>query len=434
MKKEVLISCDALVIGMFVSRLDRPWNETRFPFEGILISSPEDIEKFKQTCTFVYVDVEQGLQPQTGPWLKTDRSKFSTEITKIRPVGKAKHPELQVDRAIERLEYEALRKTTYEKSEAFTPEVKTAHHVSNGLAGGHVQLMHDLKYGRDLDLDVVQVGVSDMVDSVIRNPDAMIWVVQLKKLDEYSYSRALGTSVWCATFGRHLGLEKDTIEKLALGGLLLDIGKSYLPVDLLRKKGALSVDEIQIMHSHVELGINVLTTGANESNIEKLNINILQMITTHHERSDGSGYPQRLINQNIPIFGRIAGISDSYDAMTSRRPYSDAGPLNPHEAIADLYELRDSKFQSELVEQFIQTVGLYPAGSLVELNTGQIGVVVEINPLRRLRPKLLLLLDENKTQYKEFDHLDLSETDETTQLKRGLPPGAYGIDMRELFL
>ncbi|MCP4126488.1 MAG: DUF3391 domain-containing protein [Gammaproteobacteria bacterium] len=432
MKKEVLISIDALMVGMFVSRLDRPWIETPAPIEGIKITSPEDIDKIRKYSNYVYVDVEQGIPPHTGPWVGS--TGFKTQILEVHAVGKGQHPESEITHDIEHHEYQVLRKTTYEKSKKFSPEVKTATKVSESLSGGHTQLMHDLKNGREIDLDVVKAGVSDMVESVIRNPDAMIWVVQLKKLDEYTYSRALGTSVWCATFGRHLGLEKTTIDQLALGGLLLDIGKSQIPVDLLKKKDVLSEDELQIMHSHVELGIKTLTTSLEKSVMVKLNINILQMITTHHERADGSGYPQGLPNQNIPIFGRIAGICDSYDAITSQRPYSDAGAHTPHAAIADLYELRGSKFQAELVEQFIQTVGLYPTGSLVELNTGQVGVVVEINALHRLQPRVMLLLDENKEQYAEFKYLNLSTTDETIGLKGGLPPGAYGIDMHDLFL
>lgn len=158
------------------------------------------------------------------------------------------------------------------------------------------------------------------------------------------------------------------------------------------------------------------------------------MIATHHERADGSGYPQGLTNAEIPIFGRIAGIVDSFDAMTSKRPYVTSGPMPPHEAIAELYELRGKTFQGELVEQFIQTVGLYPTGSLVELNTGAVGAVIAVNGLRRLRPSIMLLLDENKEPLQEFKYVDLSLTEEKLSVATGLPPGTYGIDMKEIFL
>ena len=239
---------------------------------------------------------------------------------------------------------------------------------------------------------------------------------------------------FCAAFGRHLGLDKKDINRLALGGLLLDIGKSRLPVDLVRKRGDLSEDGLKQMHAHVDFSVKTLVAGANDTNGRRFDIEVLQMVATHHERADGSGYPQGLQNEDIPIFGRIAGIVDSFDAMTSERPYMDARPRSPHEAISELYGLRDSKFQAELVEQFIQAVGLYPTGSLVELNTGQVGAVVGINGLRRLQPTVMLLLDEHKEPYAEFQYLDLSTADHAIRVQRGLPPSAYGINMQELFL
>ena len=427
MKKEVKTSIDGIEVGMFISRLDRPWIKTPFDLEGVMITSKDDIERVRKFCNYVYVDVEQGVSPHPRYWILTSAPEMQV-------FGNTQHPKMQIIRDKERKEYQALRKTTYKKSEKFSAEVKTATKVSEELSENYTQFLKDLETGRDLDLNVVNAGISDMVGSVVRNPEAMMWIVQMKKTDEYTYSRALGTSVWCATFGRHLGLEKTSINRLALGGLLLDLGKSRLPIDLLKKKGKLSADEQIIMHDHAELGVKILATGINKPNGEDLDINTLHMVATHHERADGSGYPQGLKNQDIPIFGRIAGIVDSYDAMTSERPYIDEGPFTPHEAIADLYDLRGSKFQAELVEQFIQTVGLYPTGSLVELNTGQVGAVVEINGLRRLQPTLMLLLDENKEPYAEFKYLNLSAAGEDIKVERGLSPGAYGIDMRELFL
>lgn len=427
MKSEVKTTVDGLEVGMFISRLDRPWIKTPFDLEGILIKSQEDIERIRKYCSYVFVDVEQGVSPHPRYWILT-----STADQQL--FGEAPSASAKAATAAAKKEYQALRKTTYQKTERFSVEVETASRVSETLGHEYKELLGDLARGRDINLEVVKAGVSDMVESVTRNPAAMMWIVQLKKLDEYTYSRALGTSVWCATFGRHLGLELKSINQLALGGLLLDLGKSHLPSQILKKTGELSPDELKLIHNHVDLGVKILVSGADKSGNNRLGIEVLQMVATHHERYDGSGYPQGLLNGDIPIFGRIAGVVDSYDAMTSERPYKALHPQTPHEAIAELYNLRDSKFQAELVEQFIQTVGLYPTGSLVELNTGQVGTVVEINGLRRLQPRLMLLLDENKEPYQEFTYLDLSVADETVKVERGLAPGAFGINMRELFL
>ncbi len=411
---------------MYVSRLDRPWIKTPFDLEGIKITCDEEIERIRRYSNYVYVDVEQGASPNPRFWILTGEPKAQV-------FGETKRPRTRASPDSERREYQALRETTYQNSERFSVEISTAIEVSERLSGDYELLLKDLERGRDIDLNVVKEGISAMVESVVRNPAAMMWIVQLKGLDEYTYSRALGTSVWCATFGRHLGLEKKNIYRLALGGLLLDVGKSRLPPDLLKKRGKLSADEMKTMHEHVDLSVKTLITRAARPAGEQLDTEVLQMVATHHERADGSGYPQGLENTDIPIFGRIAGIVDSYDAMTSRRPYVEGGPHTPHEAIAELYDLRDSQFQAELVEQFIQTVGLYPTGSLVELSTGQVGAVVEVNGLRRLQPTVMLLLDERKEPC-EFMYLDLSTVGGAIKVERALPPGAYGINMQELFL
>lgn len=428
MKTEVKTSVDGLEIGMFVSRLDRPWIKTPFDLEGIKITSPEDIERIRKYCSYVYIDVEQGVSPDPRYWILNNAPEHQI-------FGEDPAPRSQAAIAEIKREYQSLRKTTYQNSEKFSVEVETAARTSEALSHEYKQLLSDLEKGREIDLSVVKAGVSDMVESVTRNPAAMMWIVQLKKLDEYSYSRALGTSVWCATFGRHLGLEVKSINKLAFGGLVLDLGKCRLPPAILHKKGGLTDDELKLVREHVDQSVRILIDNeSKKGGRNRLDFDVLQMVSTHHERYDGSGYPQGVTNDDIPMFGRIAGIVDSYDAMTSERPYMESRPLSPHEAITELYGLRDIKFQAELVEQFIQTVGLYPTGSLVELNTGQVGAVVETNGLRRLQPTLMLLLDENKEPYTEFKRLNLTTAGDAIRVERGLEPGAYGINMQELFL
>ncbi len=425
MKKEVKISVNGLDIGMFVSRLDRPWIKTPFALEGISIASKNDINNIRKYCNYVYVDVEKGSSPDPRHWILKEEP--STQL-----FAKPESVESRATRDKEKAQYAALRKTTYQTTTSLKDEVEVAKNVSEKITGNYKALLADLEHGRNLDLQTMETGISDMVDSVIRNPSAMMWIVHLKKIDEYTYSRALGTSVWCATFGRHLGLKKESINMLATGGLLLDLGKSRLPQELLKKAGKLSDDEMDCMHGHVDLGVKLLANSSTEA--KKPDIDIMQMVASHHERADGSGYPEGTPDEHIPLYGKIAGIVDSYDAMTSERPFLMSPPRPPHDAIAELYRIRGTKFQAELVEQFIQTVGLYPTGSLVELSTGEVGVVVAINGLRRLRPTVMLLLDEDKEPYPVFKHLNLHIMDDDIEISHGLPPSSYGINMEELFI
>lgn len=428
MKKEVKTSVDGLQIGMYVSRLDKPWLKTPFDLQGFQIMTSQDIERLRKYCNYVYVDVEAGASPAPRFWVLRQGLKAYTK-----PSNNSGNKKLSREKKVHN-EYTKLRKSTYENTTKFDAELETAGQVYEKISSDFQHVLANLNRGEGIDLKALNESISKVVDSIIRNPEAMSLVIKLKQLDDYTYTRSLGTSVWCATFGRHLGLDKQSIESLALGGLLLDTGKSKIPLELLKKKDALSSDEREQMRTHVDHGLRMLATPTRGSLNQKLPMEVLQMIATHHERADGSGYPQGLTNAEIPIFGRIAGIVDSFDAMTSKRPYVTSGPMPPHEAIAELYELRGKTFQGELVEQFIQTVGLYPTGSLVELNTGAVGAVIAVNGLRRLRPSIMILLDENKEPLQEFKYVDLSLTEEKLSVATGLPPGTYGIDMKEIFL
>jgi HD-GYP domain-containing protein (c-di-GMP phosphodiesterase class II) len=200
---------------------------------------------------------------------------------------------------------------------------------------------------------------------------------------------------------------------------------------LLSKKGPITDEEWKVLRSHVDHSVLIAraTPGIEDR--------VHQMVRHHHERYDGSGYQKGLVGRDIPIFGRIAAIADSYDAMTSVRAYRRAMP--PHEAMSELYELRGRLYQAELVEQFIQATGVYPTGSVVELTTGEVGIIIELNDMRRLLPKVMLVLDEQKTPKHDFQVLDLAQVNAggavaPVMIRQSLPPDAYGINPKEMFL
>lgn len=417
---ELKISIDGLEIGMFVSRLDKPWIDTPFSLEGLPIRCAEDIKVLRRYTSYVFVNTEEGPTPDPKYWVTFDPSELAYEG--------GKKPPVEADPEPRKNEYTRLKRVFYEIETSFEEEINTARIIKSQIKQDFKNILEHISENQTLDVEQLKKSISAAVSSILRNPSAFSLLTQLEKSDEYSYSHALSTSIWCAQFGRHLGLERKDIEQLALGGMLLDVGKVKLPQALLHKKEAITAAESELIRQHVDHSVRMLAKSGSVS--QKL----LRMVATHHERYNGSGYPEGLKGKKIPIFGRIAGIVDSFDAMTTTRPYS-AHTYSPNDAINELYQLRDSSFQAELVEQFIQTVGLYPTGSLVELNSGAVAVVIEVNDLKRLFPTVMMLLDKDKQPLEEFVTIDLSTDNKAGLLvEKALPQGAFGIKLEELFL
>jgi len=401
------IYIDKLVSGMYVCELDRPWLDTPYPLQGFTILSVEDVEQLQRMCEFVYIDVKRSLDNE----LKLSEHKGIIEFS-----DKDK---------------EVVNKAVYVDTRPMEEELAAATEQFNLFSESTESLISALRKGQKVDLGKFRASTKQMIESMIRNPDAALWLARLKKNDDYLYLHALRCSVLAVAFGRQLGLTKTHLNNLAIGAALLDVGKLKLPKTMLNRPGRLSEEEFEMIRDHVRLSLEMIGAQGSESKV------VLDMVLTHHERMNGKGYPNQLIGTEIPIFGRIAAIVDCYDAISTARSYASA--LSPAEAVKKLYEWKGIDFHPALVEVFIQALGIYPAGSLVELSTGQVGVVMSEYRTRRLRPKVMLILDEEKRLYDEFVTIDLSkeaiaEEDRSVNIRRSLEPGSYGIDPSELLL
>jgi putative nucleotidyltransferase with HDIG domain len=260
--------------------------------------------------------------------------------------------------------------------------------------------MTDVRVGKSLDVEEARLVVGDLVESVVRNPDALTCFTQLKKAHEYTAQHSLRVCVLALIFGRQLGFEKDRLRVLGIGALLHDVGKAKVPVDILDKPMALDSREIEIMKRHVPLGVEIL------ENTPGIPAAAIEVARGHHERFDGNGYIEGRKGNEIGTYGLIAGIVDCYDAITSDRVYH-AG-ISPHAALKRMYEWRGSAFHPKLIEQFIQCLGIYPVGSVVQLNSGEIGVVAALNRLRRLKPRVVLVRRPDNTPYPSMPAVNLA--------------------------
>jgi len=321
--------------------------------------------------------------------------------------------------------------TIYEDQRAVEEELAPANTAYSRTADLLGKLVDDLKVGGKLEIEQVQEVVEDMVDSMVRNPDALLWVARLREKDLTTYGHGLQVAVYLVAFGRHLGFPKTQLGHLGQTGLLLDIGKIKMPRELLEKNGPLTPDEFTLIKTHVSRGLEILHETPN------FHPDIMDGIAQHHERHNGTGYPFGLAGEAIGIFGRMAGITDCFAAMTKRRPYADA--ISSYEALKSLSGWSGEFFHEAMVEQFVQSVGVFPVGSLVELSSGEVSIVVSHNKVRRLKPRVLVVTGPDKTPSKFPMMLDLLYDpklggDKPVYIRRGLPTGAYGLDPREYYL
>jgi len=398
-----------LETGMYVSSLDRPWLETPFSLQGFQLESEEDVLRLQEYCQYVYIDSAKSVQDP------------AIIRRKVRNRPRKLTQQLFSNRALKK----------YKDGSGWGEEYPKAQAAVQVLSEGIDDIFGRLAGGGSLDMVRVKKSVEPMIDSISRNPDACIWLARMKQEDKYTYQHSLGASIWAVALGRQLGLPKSDLRSLAIGGLLFDVGKLGVETELLNTERPLTDDEFQQVRDHVKLGVDMIEGSG------LMNQDVIDMITYHHERHDGSGYPKGIRGDDIPVFARIAAIVDCYDAITSHRSYARAIP--PSTAIKMLYEWKDIDFQGELVEEFIQAVGIYPAGTLVELSSGEVAVVVAEYRTRRLRPQVMVLLDADKQALADIKTIDLrSRTTmadgKPLDITGSLEPDAYGIDMTAIQL
>lgn len=394
------VSVDKLQWGMYVSELDRPWTETPFMFQGFHLRTDQQLETLKKHCKHVFVDPEK-----TEPVEKA-RAPAPASF-KIR--GNARYPEAK---PVEVEFHQAS--TVYTQSVAQVGELLKPMEKSGGV----------------LDGKEIKESVTRLTDSVVRNPDALLLVTRLREKSAAAHARALQVSIYMIVFARFLELEREELELLGLLGLLQDVGKTRLPPEVLQKAGPLTPEENEIAKQHVLHSFQILVETPG------IHPRLPALVLLHHERQDGSGYPKGLKGDQIGLYGSMAAIADTFDALTAVRPYAE--PLSPSSALSYLYKERGSGFHSDLVEQFIQCVGVFPVGSVVELNSGEVGIVITQNLVRRLKPRVMVVLDTKGQPMRPHKILDLEKDpnvrpEEPYKIKRTMEQTKLQVDPREFF-
>ena len=414
MKKK--IDAHDLVPGMYLAELDRPWRETPFPFQRFEIQAHDEIEWIKHNCKYVYIDVVLGDDVKStggpnegmGPVIVAKQRGDSLHILDNAPL--VQHHD----------------QTTFEE------EIKTTQEIDLKARDMVSTMMEDARLGKTLDASGAKDVVTGLTESVLRNPDALVCWTHLRDKDNYTALHCLRVSILALAFGRHLGFEEEQLNIVGIGGLMGDVGMAKIPSDILNKPASLTAQEYEIVKNHVPYGVDTVrgTKGIPEEAIE--------VIQFHHEWYNGSGYMKGLKGDAIGLYGLMGGITDWYDAVTSERPHRRA--VAPTQALTRMYAQRNRIFHPTLVEKYIECMGIYPIGSVVEFHTQEVGVVLTGDRAQRLRPKVAVVLNSAKKPYLSSTKIvelggDADDTSpKALEIKHILAAGAYGINPTDYLL
>ena len=380
------IAIEQLQLGMYIHDLNCGWMEHGFLRNRFLVKGEASLAKIRALGIHdLYIDTDKGLDVALAP--------TETEVTQALEEDLSQVAEAQIAGEAHQV--------------SLAEERIQARRIQNEAIGLMSSLMEDARLGRAVDLEHVEPLIDDLVGSVFRNQDALLGFSRIRRAGRYTLEHSVNVAVLLIAFAKGLGLERSVIQALGAGALLHDLGKALLPTAILNKPGSLTEEEFALMREHVA---HTYRLTAKMPGISKI---ALAVIAEHHERIDGSGYPQRKTGDAISRYGRMAAIVDVYDAISSDRAYHKG--LEPHEALRKLLEWSSHHFDPQLVQQFIRCIGVYPVGTLVRLRSGRLGVVLESGREGLLHPVVRVVMEANQRRYIAVEDVDLSRLGKGSQ-------------------
>ena len=283
------------------------------------------------------------------------------------------------------------------------------------------KFIRHLKAGEPIDITPLAAVAEEMVDTMFTHGDAMLCLARIRAKDAYLMEHSMNVAILLANFGRYLGLERNVLKELTLGGLLHDVGKIMTPDEVLNKPGKLTDEEFGVMRQHVVHSYDIL------SNTAGITPTLLEVAANHHERLDGTGYPQRLKGEQLSLYTRMSGIVDVYDAVTADRVYKQG--MQPTQAFRILLKGIDQHFDAELVTKFIKCMGVYPVGTLVQLSNQRLAVVMQRNEQQPLKPVVKVIYHATQRHYLEVQWLDLARNGGQESIESTVDPKEFGINL-----
>ncbi len=392
------IPVEQLRPGMYIHDINCSWLDHPFATGSFAVHDEKRIGEIRDLGIHdVYIDISRGADVASGISEEEVRQEIDERMADIACEATIKIPPASLDSEVTR--------------------ARRLHSDANRIVRNMVQ---DLRLGKQIEMEQVHPLVENMVDSIFRNQDALLPLARLKDHDNYTFQHSVSVCALLVSFGRSLGLERSILKELGVGGLLHDVGKAKVPDAILNKPAKLTEAEFTRMKTHVVQSILILQNTPGISRIA------LDVAGQHHERFDGSGYPNQLRGEAITLYGRMGAIVDVYDAITSDRVYHQGMP--PTAALGRLLEWSSYHFDPQLVKAFVKNLGIYPTGSLVRMESGRLGVVLEQNSENMMKPRVNVIYHAEFRRYLQPEIIDLARGGSQDRITGHEDYATWGID------
>ncbi len=363
------ISIQQLKPGMFIHNINCAWIEHPFLAGTLKVKNDKAVETIIGLgISELYIDTLKGLDVIDAP----TETEVNAEIEhKMQAMAEQTKPIIATSTLREELK---TSKKVYKEANRI---------ISN--------IMNDARIGRQIEVERIEPVVGQMANSILRNKDALLSLCRIKNKDDYTFLHSVSVGALLISFAHALDFNRTVIKQLGVGGMLHDIGKTKVPNEILNKPGKLTEEEFVIMKSHVVHGCSILRRSPGIAQVS------FDVAAQHHERFDGSGYPLGLKNLETSVYGQMAAIVDVYDAITADRCYHKG--MTPTVAVRKMFEWSKFHFNPNLLRTFIRTVGIYPVGTLVMLESGKLGVVIEQCETDMTKPLVRTVFDTKKNSF-----------------------------------
>jgi len=387
-----------LKLGMYIHDLNCGWMDHNFFRSRFMLRKEEDLQKIHASgIVDLYIDTVKGIDAD-GITLEEVNQKVHDGLAEI--AAAAAH----------------LGQSTRHKEELAV--AKAIHGEANKVIQS---VMADVRLGKQIQVDRMEPVVEQVTESILRNQGTLVSLCRIKEGDTYTFQHSVSVCALLVTFCRYMGMDRDQIQLAGMGGMLHDLGKMRVPDHILNKPGKLTDEEFVTMKSHVNLGLEVLNQTPGISPV------VYEVAAQHHEKFQGAGYPNGLAGAGISTLGRMAAVVDVYDAITSNRVYHKG--MEPAMALSKLFEWGENHFDPEMVQHFIQALGIYPVGSLVKLDSERLAVVVEQSEGGLLYPIVRVVFDIRRNRAVHPVDLDLSQPESGgDSIVSNEPPEYWKID------